>query len=225
MTCCLSAPKITAPEIFRFNVAYIICRDSHENIQLQQRTYSTICRPRKLKCLKSEVIVNNIEIDEALSNEHNAVVPTGDDREGGLRAWLCVAGSFLVYFASFSIMNSFGFSQSFYQLDYLSDYLPSEIAFIGTLQTALIYLTGSFAGALFDVYGLKVSFPIIWPHLLTSSVVSISIRRVRWSCISRCTFLHQSTPHMAAISCAITVFRCHSRLWSAACSHCRWPIL
>lgn len=76
--------------------------------------------------------------------------------EGGAQAWLAIAGSFLVYFASFGVVNSFGFFQTFYQQDYLKNYSPSVISFIGTLQITLMYLSGSVAGALFDVYGSKV---------------------------------------------------------------------
>ena len=32
--------------------------------------------------------------------------------EGGLQAWLAVTGSFLVYFASFGVINSFGTFQA-----------------------------------------------------------------------------------------------------------------
>lgn len=77
--------------------------------------------------------------------------------EGGLRAWLVVAGSFLVYFASFGVVNSFGFFQTFYQTSYLQGYSATAISFIGTLQITIMYLSGSIAGALFDAYGLKVS--------------------------------------------------------------------
>lgn len=92
---------------------------------------------------------------------------TGDDvvaretepQEGGTRAWLTVVGSALVYFASFGFMNSFGYFQDFYQANYLSNYPPSTIAFIGTLQLSLMYIMGSVAGSLFDSYGLKVILP------------------------------------------------------------------
>lgn len=80
-----------------------------------------------------------------------------DKGEGGLHAWLSVAGSFLVYFASFGVVNSFGYFQTFYQLNYLSNYPAPEIAFIGTLQIGLMYLSGGVAGVLFDTYGLKVN--------------------------------------------------------------------
>ncbi|KAL8826254.1 MAG: hypothetical protein Q9191_003921, partial [Dirinaria sp. TL-2023a] len=83
-----------------------------------------------------------------------------DEKEGSVDAWLTVAGSGLVYFASFGFINSFGFFQDFYQSNFLSDYAPSKIAFIGTLQVTLMYLIGPVAGALFDAFGLKV--PFIW---------------------------------------------------------------
>lgn len=80
-----------------------------------------------------------------------------DFPEGGLQAWLTMLGSFLVYFASFGVVNSCDFFQMFYQVSYLSDYSPTAISFIGTVKITLLYLSGSVAGALFDSYGLKVS--------------------------------------------------------------------
>ena len=79
-----------------------------------------------------------------------------EPEEGGLRAWLTVLGSALVYFASFGFMNSFGYFQGFYETEFLQTYSSSTIAFIGTLQISLMYLVGPIAGALFDSYGLKV---------------------------------------------------------------------
>ena len=81
-----------------------------------------------------------------------------EDKEGGVESWLTVAGSALVYFASYGFNNSFGFFQNYYQLHLLSHYAPSKIAFIGTLQITLMYIMGPLAGALFDALGLKVQF-------------------------------------------------------------------
>lgn len=90
-------------------------------------------------------------------NENDGTVNAEEDGdEGDVRAWLAILGSFLVYFASFGVANSFGYFQTFYQLEYLPDSSPSVISFIGTIQITLLYLTGSVAGALFDSYGFKV---------------------------------------------------------------------
>jgi MCP family monocarboxylic acid transporter-like MFS transporter 10 len=78
------------------------------------------------------------------------------EREGGYAAWLTVLGSILVYYASFGIMNSFGFFQDYYSKDFLKDTSASTIAFIGTLQMALMNLLAAISGALCDRYGVKV---------------------------------------------------------------------
>ena len=94
------------------------------------------------------------------SYEEEPEASCNEDREGGVEAWLTVAGSALVYFASFGFINSFGFFQNYYQSHLLSDYAPSKIAFIGTLQITLMYIMGPLAGALFDALGLKVK--LMW---------------------------------------------------------------
>ena len=78
-------------------------------------------------------------------------------REGSRAAWLTVAGSFLVYYASFGVMNSFGFFQNYYTSEFLKGTPTSTIAFIGTLQMALMNLLAAISGALCDQYGFKVS--------------------------------------------------------------------
>ena len=78
-------------------------------------------------------------------------------RDGGCAAWLTVAGSVLVYYASFGIMNSFGFFQNYYTSEFLRNTPTSTIAFIGTLQMALMNSLAAISGALCDRYGVKVS--------------------------------------------------------------------
>ncbi|KAL1617882.1 hypothetical protein SLS56_010804 [Neofusicoccum ribis] len=92
-----------------------------------------------------EICVETHPVDEELE-------PLSD---GSVQGWLTVLGSALVYFASFGFTNSFGFFQDYYQTHYLPDTPPSTIAFIGTLQTSLMYVVGPIAGALFDAYGLR----------------------------------------------------------------------
>lgn len=79
------------------------------------------------------------------------------EREGGSAAWLTVLGSILVYYASFGVMNSFGFFQSYYSSNFLANTPTSTIAFIGTLQMALMNSMAAVSGALCDQYGVKVS--------------------------------------------------------------------
>ncbi|KAF1838564.1 MFS general substrate transporter [Decorospora gaudefroyi] len=77
------------------------------------------------------------------------------EREGGCAAWLTVGGSILVYYASYGVMNSFGFFQDYYSNDFLRDTPASTIAFIGTMQMALVNLLAAISGPLCDRYGIK----------------------------------------------------------------------
>jgi MFS family permease len=79
------------------------------------------------------------------------------EKEGGLKGWLTILGSSLVYFSTFGIINSFGFFQNLYQEKYLPNEPASTISFIGTIQILLMNLLAAPAGSLFDYYGLKAS--------------------------------------------------------------------
>jgi MCP family monocarboxylic acid transporter-like MFS transporter 10 len=76
--------------------------------------------------------------------------------EGGRAAWCTVAGSILVYYSSFGIMNSFGFFQDYYTRDFLRETPTSTIAFCGTLQMFLMNALASISGTLCDRYGVRV---------------------------------------------------------------------
>ncbi|EKM51453.1 uncharacterized protein PHACADRAFT_166015 [Phanerochaete carnosa HHB-10118-sp] len=102
----------------------------------------------------STASANEIEI-----NKSPVVTAEVEYPEGGLHGWLAVAGSFLVYFASFGVINSFGAFQTFYLDDYLSNYTAMVIAFIGALQITLLYVFGIITGPLFDALGLKYLYP------------------------------------------------------------------
>jgi MFS transporter, MCT family, solute carrier family 16 (monocarboxylic acid transporters), member 10 len=78
------------------------------------------------------------------------------DAEGNLSSWLTVVGSSLVYFATFGIINSFGFFQNYYQTKFLVGTAPSTISFVGSIQITLMNLLAAPAGSLFDCYGLRV---------------------------------------------------------------------
>ncbi|ORY10665.1 major facilitator superfamily domain-containing protein [Clohesyomyces aquaticus] len=94
-----------------------------------------------------------MDIEVASSTDSSSY--TKIDAEGGPKGWLTVAGSFLVYYSSFGIINSFGFFQKYYQEDFLLGTPPSTIAFIGTLQLALMNLLSPISGSLCDSYGIK----------------------------------------------------------------------
>ncbi|KAF2437727.1 MFS general substrate transporter [Karstenula rhodostoma CBS 690.94] len=81
-----------------------------------------------------------------------------EQREGGRQAWLTVAGSSLIYFATLGTSNSFGFFQNYYAHTFLQGVPVSTISFVGTLQITLTNVLAAPAGAIFDCYGLKALY-------------------------------------------------------------------
>ena len=61
-----------------------------------------------------------------------------------------------MYFATFGIINSFGFFQNYYQRGGLESVPAATVSFVGTMQITLMNVLAAPVGALFDCYGLKV---------------------------------------------------------------------
>ncbi|CAK4033761.1 MFS general substrate transporter [Lecanosticta acicola] len=73
--------------------------------------------------------------------------------EGGLKAWLVVAGGFSGMFACFGTMNTAGTYQAYLATHQLSSYSDSTIGWIFSLYTFLAFGAGVQVGPLFDKYG------------------------------------------------------------------------
>ncbi|PIL26829.1 MFS general substrate transporter [Ganoderma sinense ZZ0214-1] len=71
--------------------------------------------------------------------------------DGGLRAWLVVFGVSLGMGAFIGPMNAWGTWQAYYQDNLLQDRSSSDIAWIGSVQSALGYGPGLIVGRLFDM--------------------------------------------------------------------------
>ena len=109
------------------------------------------------KVTMSDLMVATFERRATDSTTNTEFCDQEKPREGGAEAWLTVAGSFLVYYATFGLVNSFGFFLTYYKLHLLSSMSPSTIAFIGTLQVVLMNSLATISGALCDSYGVKVT--------------------------------------------------------------------
>ncbi|KAG8685028.1 hypothetical protein FRC08_013334 [Ceratobasidium sp. 394] len=86
---------------------------------------------------------------EELKKDNTAL--DDDFPDGGLRAWLVVLGGVCVTFGTFGFVNTWGVFQAYYQETILSDVAPSTIAWIGSIQYALVFLPGLITGRLFDL--------------------------------------------------------------------------
>ncbi|KAM5376739.1 hypothetical protein ACJZ2D_005362 [Fusarium nematophilum] len=70
--------------------------------------------------------------------------------DGGLVAWLQVAGSFCLYFCTWGLIASFGSFQTIYEEDELASRTPFQISVIGSLQTFLMVFSGFIVGPIYD---------------------------------------------------------------------------
>ncbi|SNX81806.1 related to Monocarboxylate transporter 1 [Melanopsichium pennsylvanicum] len=100
--------------------------------------------------------------------------------DGGLQAWLVVAGTFLLIMTNFGLLTSYGVFQSYYVSHQLAHIPASTVSWIGSLQTFMI-LGGSFVfGKISDDYGSQ------WILICGSIITFISML-----CISFCSTLKQ----------------------------------
>ena len=110
--------------------------------------------------------------------------------DGGFLAWLQCAGSFFLFFSSWGIVNSFGWSssprsprkslishtgvyQTFYEQNFLSGESPSDISWIGSVQAFLLISGSIVAGPLYDRGYLRLllytgSFLTVFGMMMTS---------------------------------------------------------
>ncbi|KAK7441910.1 riboflavin transporter MCH5 [Colletotrichum acutatum] len=77
-----------------------------------------------------------------------STITPGPPPDGGLRAWLCVFGTFLVVMNTWGMINSFGAFQSYY-IQTLGR-SPSDISWIGSVEIFLLFFIGTFTGRLTD---------------------------------------------------------------------------
>ncbi|KAK5328554.1 hypothetical protein LTR93_002339 [Exophiala xenobiotica] len=71
--------------------------------------------------------------------------------DGGFIAWLQVAGSWLLFFNSWGIINTFGVYQTYYETIGYTDLSPDTLSWIGSTQSFMILLVGVIAGPLYDM--------------------------------------------------------------------------
>ncbi|EGX96606.1 MFS monocarboxylate transporter, putative [Cordyceps militaris CM01] len=112
----------------------------------------------------------------------NIVLPTTEEDDdfpdGGLDAWLVVAGGASVFFCCLGFGNSFGTFEAYYLAHQLSGYTPDAVAWIGSVSAFLPFATGVLGGPLFDRYGSKVVRPGAALYVL--AMMMLSLCRTYW---------------------------------------------
>ncbi|ESK84786.1 monocarboxylate permease [Moniliophthora roreri MCA 2997] len=109
---------------------------------------------------ESELAGSELEKDPGANPEYvleaSAKKEDTEFPDGGIRAWLVVFGAMCSTFSTFGFVNSWGTFQAYYEQVVLSSSSPSSIAWIGSVQYAIIFLPGLLAGRLFDIGYFRV---------------------------------------------------------------------
>lgn len=90
------------------------------------------------------------EVQKAEPRLADEAVKGDEVPDGGLTAWLQVAGSFFLYWNSWGLVNAFGVYQTYYQTELLQDMSPSAISWLGSIQSFLLLFIGVISGPLYD---------------------------------------------------------------------------
>ncbi|KAF8838762.1 MFS general substrate transporter [Paxillus ammoniavirescens] len=82
----------------------------------------------------------------------------GDAPDGGFKAWSVLLAVSLTAFAANGYIGAWAIFQTYYEEILLSDSSPSDIAWIGSVQYALLFLPGLIVGRLFDLGYFKIPY-------------------------------------------------------------------
>lgn len=107
---------------------------------------ATIAANPPLKA-ENEKIEVGVTASEALDSDYP---------DGGLAAWLTVLGGVCITTATFGFVNSYGVFQAYYSETLFPHISPSTLAWIGSIQYALVFLPGIVTGRLFDLGYFKI---------------------------------------------------------------------
>ncbi|KAJ9637428.1 uncharacterized protein PV06_04084 [Exophiala oligosperma] len=114
------------------------------------------------------------EVAEVASPSNPTQAQAAAPPDGGWQAWLQVAGSFVLFFNSWGLLSTFGVFQTYYESGALFNESSSNIAWIGAIQAALVYVVALVSGPIYDRGFLRAlvwfgSFMVIF-GLMTTSV-------------------------------------------------------
>ncbi|CAI6341403.1 unnamed protein product [Periconia digitata] len=93
--------------------------------------------------------------------------------DGGVKAWLHVLGSFMLYFNTWGIMNAFGVYQNYYESGELFETSSSNISWIGSIAAFLLLAMGVIVGPIYDRGYLRLilsfgAFMVVFGHMMLS---------------------------------------------------------
>ncbi len=113
------------------------------------------------------------ELAPVPSEHEKGPPPVQPPPDGGLLAWLQVAGGFCLAFNTWGLLNTFGVYQSYYQDSFMHNESSSTVSWIGSLQSFLLLVVSVFTGPLFDKGHVRLllivgTFMVVFGMMMTS---------------------------------------------------------
>ena len=105
--------------------------------------------------------------------------PPAEIPDGGIRAWLQVLGCFFLWFNLWGYTFAFGTFQNYYEQHYLPTTSSSAIAWIGSIQSFLLIISGLWTGPIFD-WGYYMYLIYAGAVLSTLGAFMLSLSTMYW---------------------------------------------
>ncbi|TFB06569.1 hypothetical protein CCMA1212_001297 [Trichoderma ghanense] len=107
---------------------------STDDVAYESKTETTTHSPQSIRSVEAQPT--------------DAAITIGPPPDGGLRAWLQIVAGHLVVFTTWGYIISFGIFQPYYMQELNLE--PSSVSWIGSIQTCLLFVIGTFTGRAFD---------------------------------------------------------------------------
>ncbi|KAF4428238.1 monocarboxylate transporter 2 [Fusarium acutatum] len=150
--------------------------------------------------------------EKAPSQQEGTSAPDfGPPPDGGLQAWLVVTGGFFAVFASFGWINCIGIFQDYYEQNQLKSYSSSDVAWISSIESFMLFFWGPVVGYMTDNYGPRIPI-LIGSFLHVFGLMMTSLSKKYYQIIlsqSICSALGCSFLFYAPIAAAGTWFKRH----------------
>lgn len=155
------SPKCLAQRLLQQQYPHDFAKSKTDDVQIDVETCANTLvanTPRASFDKLDRPKLADAKSDTSISSDIEKASPTTDYRpapDGGVQAWLVVAGTFVLIMTNFGLLTSYGVFQSYYVSHQLAHLPASTVSWIGSLQTFMI-LGGSFVfGKISDDYGSR----------------------------------------------------------------------
>ena len=106
--------------------------------------------PSEASPRSTKAVENGITDDPSFMEKNTSPTSQEPHSDGGVAAWVQVTCSWLIFFNVLGILNTYGQFQTIYETKLLDYESSSNISWIGSVQYLVCYVTGIFAGPVWD---------------------------------------------------------------------------